>query len=100
LKILSNIFNPLLLLHKVVMEIDKNRNDLLIKSLESKNAKLPCSRCGENKFEIVGESLIPIQTNPNSIVIGGPSVPTALVACSNCGNISQHALGVLGMLKG
>jgi uncharacterized Zn finger protein len=82
------------------MEIDKSRNDLIIKSLENKNAKLPCSRCGANKFEIVGETFIPLQNNPTSFVIGGPSVPTVLVACSNCGNVSQHALGVLGMLKG
>lgn len=81
------------------MQIDKNRNDQIIKSLENKRARLPCSRCGNNKFEIVGETFIPIQSDPNSVVIGGPSVPTALVACSNCGNISQHALGVLGIMK-
>ncbi len=82
------------------MKIDKARNDLIIKSLESKNAKLPCSRCASKNFEIVGETLIPLQSDPNSFVIGGPSVPTVLVACSNCGNISQHALGVLGLKKG
>jgi uncharacterized Zn finger protein len=82
------------------METDKNRNDSIIKSLETKNAKLPCSRCGANRFEIVGETFIPLQKDPSSIVIGGPAIPTAIVACSNCGNISQHALGVLGMSKG
>jgi len=81
------------------MDVDKSRNDQIIKALESKGASLPCPRCGQSKFEIVGETFIALQKDPSSIVIGGPSVPTAIVACSHCGNIWQHALGVLGLLK-
>ena len=81
------------------MAIEKERVDQLIKRLEEKGAKLACSRCGALKFELVGESIISIQDDPNMIVIGGLSLPVVLVACANCGNISQHALGILGMMR-
>jgi hypothetical protein len=32
------------------------------------------------------------------LVLGGPSVPTAVLACNRCGWVAQHALGVLGLL--
>lgn len=79
--------------------MDKTRQDELIAALEKKETRLPCSRCGATRFEIVGESFIPIQENPNVLAIGGPSVPTVIVACSNCGHIWQHAIGSLGLLK-
>jgi len=79
--------------------MEKNRQDELIAALQRKGTTHPCSRCGGTQFEIVGESFISIQDNPNAMVIGGPSVPTVIVACSKCGHIWQHALGSLGLLK-
>jgi len=29
---------------------------------------------------------------------GGPSVPCAIVVCENCGNVSFHAMGALGLM--
>ena len=34
----------------------------------------------------------------NTLNIGGPSIPSIITACSRCGYLSQHALGVLGLL--
>jgi hypothetical protein len=75
----------------------KERNDQLIRLLQSKGATALCSRCGNGRFEIVGESEIEV-----SQVGGGlfgslykQKVPTVVVACSNCGNISTHSVGVL-----
>lgn len=79
--------------------MDKIRQDELIAALQRKGTTYPCARCGGTQFEIVGESFISIQDNPNTMVIGGPSVPTVIVACSKCGHIWQHALGSLGALK-
>ena len=70
-----------------------------VEALNSKGVKLPCPRCGSNKFSVVGESIIAINEDPNVISIGGPSVPTILVACDNCGYVTQHAQGPLGLLK-
>jgi hypothetical protein len=34
-----------------------------------------------------------------SLVLGGPTIPVAIAACNNCGAITFHALGALGLLK-
>ena len=40
-----------------------------------------------------------VQMDPSAgMVIGGPAVPTVAIACTNCGFISHHALGALGLL--
>lgn len=68
--------------------------------LESRGVRLPCPRCGQGRFSIVGESYISIQETPGTLVIGGPTIPTIIIACDNCGYVTQHAKGPLGLLKG
>ena len=82
------------------MKTDTQRNEKIIEALVSKGANKPCSRCDYSKFEIVGETFLPIQENQNVLSIGGPSVPSGIVACSNCGHVWQHALGLLNLLRG
>lgn len=73
--------------------------DNIVQVLNSKKAVLPCPRCGQNKFTLADGYLnSPLQQNLNGITIGGPSIPSVAVVCTNCGYISQHALGVLGLL--
>jgi hypothetical protein len=57
--------------------------------------------CGHNKFVLAdGFFNNSVQTNfEAALVLGGPSIPTIALICSNCGFISQHALGVLGLLE-
>ncbi|MDP3110785.1 MAG: hypothetical protein Q8M71_01630 [Thermodesulfovibrionales bacterium] len=68
--------------------------------LETKKALLPCHRCGHPKFSLLDEfANIMIQKEiSGSLVIGGPSIPAALVVCDNCGAITFHAIGALGLL--
>jgi uncharacterized Zn finger protein len=80
--------------------MEQNLLNEVVAKLNEKGVRMPCPRCGQAKFSIVGESFIAIQENPNAIVIGGPSIPTVIVACDNCGYITQHAKGPLGLLKG
>jgi len=74
----------------------------IVEKLNGKKAALPCQRCGEGSFSVLdGYSKISIQNDfkdLNSTVLGGASVPVVLVACNNCGAITQHALGALGLL--
>ena len=79
--------------------MEQSRLNECIEALNSKEVKLPCPRCGSNSFSIVGESFISINENPNTVTIGGPSVPTILVACDNCGYVTQHAQRSLGLLR-
>jgi hypothetical protein len=56
--------------------------------------------CGHNKFILTdGYFNHSVQANTNNISIGGPSVPTIAIICSNCGFVSQHAIGLLGLLN-
>lgn len=72
----------------------------IAKKLEDRGATLPCPRCGSTKFSIIdGLFNQTLQTTLDGFVLGGPSIPTAIVACNKCGYLSQHALGALGLLS-
>ena len=70
------------------------------KTLEERGAMLPCPRCGNNRF-ILADGLIapPIQTSLSNFVLGGRTIPAATVVCTQCGYLSLHAVGVLGVLE-
>lgn len=77
--------------------MDQSRLNLAISKLNAKGVNKPCPRCGTARFNIVGESSISLQENPGVFQVGGPSIPTIIVACDHCGYITQHAKVTLGM---
>ncbi len=80
-------------------ELPQEQKQKIIKALEDHGVKLPCPRCGKNGFTLLdGYFNQTIQTQLGGIVIGGPSIPSVVVACNYCGYLSQHALGALGLL--
>jgi hypothetical protein len=83
------------------MKFDKDTKEKIAKQIEAKGALKPCARCGQQKFSLLdGFVSLPLsQEISNNVVIGGPSVPCAVVACSNCGHIDFYALGALGLLN-
>ncbi len=81
------------------MENFEKQREVIIKALEARGATRPCPRCGSERFSIVdGYSIHFIQDQLGSVRIGGPNVPTVVVACLKCGWIAEHALGALGLL--
>jgi hypothetical protein len=80
------------------MPIDK---DKIAKLLTERGAVKPCHRCGHSNFFVLDSySYFNLQDNMSQgLVIGGPSVPFTMVACGNCGAITPHALGALGLLE-
>lgn len=72
----------------------------IIAALEAKGVTLPCPRCGNEDFSIVdGYFVHSIQKNLKSISLGGgKAIPTIGTICTNCGYLSEHALGSLGLL--
>lgn len=79
------------------MDFDK---DKITKIITEKGATKPCHRCGKNQFSVLeGYSNIMLQNNiGKGLYFGGPTVPVALVACNNCGSVTSHAIGALGLL--
>lgn len=80
--------------------MEQLRLEQIVQALKAKGVDKNCSRCGHLKFSVVGETNIPLQENPNAFVIGGPSIPTVIVACDNCGAVTQHASVPLGLAIG
>lgn len=77
--------------------MDDDKKNKIAQALSKKGVKLPCPRCGGINFEIVGQTLLALNENPNTYNFG-PAVPCAMVACSNCGFITLHALGPLNLM--
>ncbi len=81
------------------MPLSEQRKQEIIKALDEHGARLPCPRCGNPNFILIdGYFNQTIQTELQGLVLGGPSVPSVVVACSKCGFLSQYALGILGLL--
>lgn len=81
--------------------MDKERKEEIIQVLKAKGADQPCPRCGNEKFELIGETGIQLHENPNPLMwqIMGPVVPVVLIACTKCGYLTHHAQGPLGILR-
>ena len=81
-------------------EMSQEEKNRIIRALERKGATLPCPRCGEKNFTLLdGYFNQPITTELGAFVLGGPTIPSAVIACTNCGYLSQHALVALGLLQ-
>jgi len=60
---------------------------------------LKCPMCGHGQFTIADAYLRnDLQADLKSMSLGGPSIPSVAIICNNCGFISQHAIGILGVL--
>jgi ribosomal protein L37E len=72
----------------------------IAKKLTEKKATLPCHRCGGVNFTVLeGFSNILLQESFNApLSVGGASVPVVHIACNNCGALTPHAVGALGLL--
>lgn len=79
--------------------MDQKTKDEIARRITEKGATLPCPRCGKREFIVIdGYFNQTVQEQFQGLVIGGPTVPSAVIACANCGFMSQHALGALGLL--
>lgn len=79
----------------------QNEKEKIIKALQDRLAKQPCPRCANQQFTLAdGYFNQPFQNELSAgLIIGGPSIPSVVVLCTRCGFVSQHALGMLGLLQ-
>lgn len=68
--------------------------------LKERGALQNCPRCGNSHFILV-DGFITHYLQPNAIgvTLGGLSMPCVAVVCNNCGFMSEHSLGLLGLLR-
>ncbi|MBE3112062.1 MAG: hypothetical protein IMZ46_16420 [Acidobacteria bacterium] len=82
-----------------IPEIPDEMKAKIIKALEGAGVALPCPRCGNVNFSLIGGYFNQfLQPRLGGIVIGGPSIPSIGTVCIRCGFIAQHALGPLGLM--
>jgi ribosomal protein S27AE len=71
----------------------------LTERLSKSDKRSVCPMCGHAHFTIADAYLSnTLQADFNSVTLGGPSIPSLAIICTNCGFISQHSLGILGLL--
>jgi len=81
-------------------ELSTEQKDNIVKVLLKRGANNPCPRCNNKQFTLVGGYFNhPIQFGLKGIAIGGPSIPSVVAVCTKCGFLSQHALGIIGLLQ-
>ena len=79
--------------------LSEERRQQIAKRLYEKIEKFECPFCHKSKFTIV-DGYLPnnLQDHLNGLTIGGPMMPTIAIVCNYCGFVSQHSLGVLGLM--
>lgn len=74
--------------------------DSVIAKLKEKGVKLPCPRCGQAQFSIVGEATISLdRPSTTQNLLFNSQIPTVIIGCDNCGFLLQHAKGPLGLSR-
>ena len=85
------------------METDKLQNKVITRLNErfGKHGKeLACPLCSNKNFIVADAFFVNIlQPDINKMTLSGKSVPTIGIMCDNCGFMSQHSLGILGLLS-
>jgi len=77
----------------------KNLADKTINELITREAKDPCARCGTASFSCLGKFINLLIGDGARLPIMTKNVaPCAVVYCENCGAVTLHLLGVLGLL--
>ncbi|MBD07150.1 MAG: hypothetical protein MK009_07300 [Gammaproteobacteria bacterium] len=79
--------------------MNKLEKDDIIQKLIEKGVNSPCPRCSNDAFTLVdGYFNQTIQDSVSGFLVGGTGIPSIVTACTNCGFLSQYALGALGLL--
>lgn len=71
----------------------------IVDILNQRIGQSSCPICHKGHFSIVdGYSSNILANSYHEINLGGSVLPFVMLVCDNCGFISQHALGTLGLL--
>ena len=73
----------------------------ILEAIIKKVPHMECPICHHQQFTIAdGYVVDSIQDDYKKIILGsGKMIPSILLVCTQCGFISKHSLGVLGLLN-
>ena len=79
--------------------LTNEQREKIREELTKKIPNLTCPMCQNKNFTMAeGFFSNTLQANLSSIALGGQAIPTIGIICGNCGFVSQHAIGRLGLL--
>jgi len=79
--------------------LTQEQKQAIVDVLKKRGVPAACPMCRQNNWTVGDGYLAPIiQPDLHAMALGGQSIPSALLVCTNCGFMSQHALGILGLL--
>jgi hypothetical protein len=79
--------------------LTNEQREKIKEELVKKVPNLTCPMCQNKSFAMAeGYFSNTLQADLNSIALGGQAIPTIGIICNNCGFVSQHAIGRLGLL--
>ena len=78
---------------------DSQKKDI-VERLQQKGVRGACPMCNKPNFTLLEGYF---HNSPQAfagvgLVLGGPTIPTIAIVCTNCGFLSHHAAGALGLL--
>ena len=80
--------------------MDDTRKSEIISVLSKRIQNFECPMCHHRHFEVLDGYFSDIlQADYQNVVIGGQTIPSIVLVCTNCGFISKHALGALGLME-
>lgn len=77
--------------------MEQQEKEIIFRALQAKNAVPACPRCKGTGHDLVGYNLQPVYDSPRMTPEAPPSVPTVLMLCVTCGNLTQHVLSSIGV---
>lgn len=81
----------------MLKEDEKNQ---IAKILSERVGNFVCPICGKGHFSLVdGYSSQGLNEDYRKTILSTKVIPFVMLVCDNCGFISQHALGTLGLLN-
>lgn len=79
--------------------ISQEEKARIANALKQRISTFECPMCKKRGFTLLdGYTEHHVQDDLKSFNLGGNVLPTAVIVCNNCGFVSQHSLGVLGLL--
>lgn len=78
--------------------LNNNQKERIVNALSTKIKYFECPMCHSHSFTIADGYIVQgLQNNIKTIILGN-MIPSIAIVCNNCGFMSQHNLGVLGLL--
>lgn len=72
----------------------------IISVIRQRIGRIESPMCHNHKFEVLeGYMSDMLQDEYKNLVIGGQTVPSIVLVRTNCGFVSKHALGALGLIE-